>query len=136
MGDYDRDFIEQLNKKRNEKAKQDGSDSSRAVTAHTKNKEKPIDNIISFLFTAIAIAIAICFIYSYKKETADTSTPKAHYCKWCGHQEKCKKYTVTILEGYNADGSHKYRRESVYIGNDCISKAKSNGIERGWIEIK
>ena len=75
-----------------------------------------------------AVLLLLCYLVCNSSET--------RYCKWCGHQEKCKKYTVTILEGYNADGSHKYRRESVYIGNDCISKAKSNGIERGWIEIK
>lgn len=139
MKDYDRDFIKQLNKKRNEKAEQENSEihkrslrPSRAVTTQTEIKKSSVWDFIEFLFIAVAVIIVICFIYSCKKDMASQS----HYCEWCGNWESCKQYTVVILEGYNDDGSHKYKQKTVYIGDRCINKAKSNGVNRGWIEIK
>lgn len=56
-------------------------------------------------------------------------------CDWCGKEEECKQYCVQILDGYNRDGSFKYKYEYFYFSNSCYTKAKNGGVQYGWINI-
>lgn len=56
-------------------------------------------------------------------------------CDWCGKEEECKQYCVQSLDGYNKDGSIKYKYEYLYFSESCHKKAKDNGAKYGWTNI-
>ena len=53
-------------------------------------------------------------------------------CDYCGDTESCKSYTAQYIEGYNEDGSIKYGHETLWLSDDCYSKAKSSN---RWVSI-
>lgn len=51
-----------------------------------------------------------------------------HYtyvCDYCGKSEDCKPYFCQYIDGYNDDGSIKYKYETKYYSDKCYDKAKN-----------
>lgn len=53
-------------------------------------------------------------------------------CDYCGKDEQCKSYTGQYVAGYNNDGSIKYGHETLWLSDECYSKAKNSG---KWLNI-
>lgn len=57
-------------------------------------------------------------------------------CEWCGKVEDTKLYTVTVMDGYNKDGSIKYKFIAVQLSDECYEKAKADGLKYNWVDIE
>lgn len=57
-------------------------------------------------------------------------------CEWCGKVEDTKLYTATVIDGYNKDGSIKYKFVTVRLSDECYEKATKDGMKHKWVSIK
>lgn len=88
------------------------------------------------LFIISIIVIFFVFILpNINSSDSSKSTAKEAKCEWCGKYKSCHKYQVTQLDGYNKDGSYKYKTTYVWICDGCRDDAEKNGIEYGWVSI-
>ena len=87
----------------------------------------------------LIIFFSIFILYSLFGKYSEKSKDHYHHnleCEWCGKVEDTKLYDVAVMDGYNKDGSFKYKQIYVNLSDKCYEKAKKEGIKYGWISIK
>lgn len=68
---------------------------------------------------------------NYKSSGSDKRSGYTNItCDCCGKKEECKAYTGQSIDGYNRDGSFKYKYETLWLSDKCKAKAEKvlNGL--------
>lgn len=94
----------------------------------------------SLKIIALVVVASIVLIFWRILDSGSSSKKNDGYyhnlkCEWCGKVEDTKLYQVTSIDGYNKDGSVKYKHETVRLSDECYKKAKKNGGKYGWISV-
>lgn len=102
-------------------------------------KKKVTDSLLFWLFI-LAVAFVIYKMiggdYLENRHSSSSHNYLTTTCAWCGQRKECRQYCVQIFDGYNNDGTHKFKYDYVWIDSDCISKARDNCTSKGWLDIQ
>lgn len=140
---FDKDFIKALNHKRNQALGLESRDKTviKKQSEKVVKKKKITDNV----FFWIAITIVLFILYEAIGENSHKALDNNHHssgnyltttCEWCGQKKECQQYCVQIIDGYNSDGTHKFKYDYVWIDSGCIGKARENCTSKGWLDIQ
>lgn len=122
-------YFDEENKNVDEKNKEDKS-----VSAANNNNSGLGYGLIIFV---ILLAFLIIGFVSCVNKNDDNKTKRTWEleCDWCGKEEECSLYCVQSLDGFNKDGSIKYKYDYLNFSESCYKKAKNDGAKYGWTNI-
>lgn len=106
----------------------------------TEPKKKKITDSLLFWLLLLGVAFILYELFGNDSLSDKQSSSSGNYltttCAWCGQRKECRQYCVQISDGYNADGTHKFKYDYVWIDSGCIDKARDNCTSKGWLDIQ
>lgn len=107
-----------------------------STSNNSQSKTYSTYRIHDIIFAFIGI-IVIIFIFVEFRKCSSSSGDRylSTECDWCGKEEECELYCVQSLDGYNRDGSFKYKYDYLNFSDSCYIKAKNGGGKYGWLNI-